>query len=145
MPRKFRDLFVYKLGHQFVLDIYPILESFPEKENNNLASQMRRAATSLPLNVAEGASDRSDKVFVTYLCFAYRSAKELEACFELALDLGYINKNIYSKFLHDLETIAVKFYRLMSAVENKPGFRRKSATNFYGFEKFKLDSEFSSK
>lgn len=143
MPRKFRDLFVYKLAHQFVLDIYPIIDSFPEQESNNLVSQMRRASTSLPLNVAEGASDRSDRVFVTYLCFAYRSVKELEACFELAFDLKYISEEVRLNFLHKLEFLAVKFYRLMCAIENKPGFKRKSATNYYGFEKFKLDSEFS--
>ncbi len=145
MPRKFRELFVYKLAHKFVLDIYPIVNLFPECENNNLASQMRRAATSLPLNVAEGASDRSDKVFLTYLGFAYRSAKELEACFELALDLGYINREVYSRFMHDLETLSVKIYRFMCVIEKKPFFKNKSATNFYGFEKFKLDSEFSGK
>lgn len=145
MPRNFRELFVYKMAHKFVLDVYPIVKSFPEYESNNLVSQIRRAATSLPLNVAEGASDRSDKCFLMYLNFAYRSTKELEACFELAFDLGYINQEVYSKILHDLETLAVKFYRFMCAIEEKVNFKKNTRNDYHNFEKIQLDSKYGGK
>ncbi|MBI5066027.1 four helix bundle protein [Candidatus Woesearchaeota archaeon] len=145
MPRNFRDLYVYKMAHKFVLEVYPIVKSFPECESNNLVSQIRRAATSLPLNVAEGASDRSDKCFLMYLNFAYRSTKELEACFELAFDLGYVSKEVYSKILHDLETLAVKFYRFMCVLENKPSFKRNTRNDYNNFEKIQLDQKYSVK
>jgi len=80
---------------------------------------------------------------LTYLGFAYRSVKKLEACFELAFDLGYVNKNIYDKILHDLESLEVKFYKFMCVIENNGKFKKRSSTNFYSFEKFKIDSNFS--
>ncbi len=145
MPRNFRELFVYKMAHKLVLDVYPIVKSFPDYESNNLVSQIRRAATSLPLNIAEGASDRSEKGFLMYLNFAYRSTKELEACFELAFDLGYINQEVYSIILHDLETLAVKFYRFMCAIEEKISFKKNTRNDFHNFEKMQLDSKYGGK
>jgi hypothetical protein len=57
--RTFRDLTVWQKAHEFVLAIYRLTESFPEREKYGLAHQMRRAAVSIPANIAEGFGKRS--------------------------------------------------------------------------------------
>lgn len=90
--RNFRKLELYNLAHQLVLDTYALVKDFPENENNNLTSQFRRAATCLPLNIAEGSGAGSDRIYLNYLVFCYRSCLETEACLRLAVDLKYISK-----------------------------------------------------
>jgi len=86
---------IFQLAYDFTLDIHHILEKFPEKENNNINSQMRRAATSIPLNIAEGAAKKSDREFLNFLSHSYGSAKELDVLLMMSRDLGYITKKEY--------------------------------------------------
>ena len=57
--RNFRDLVVWQKAHQFVLAVYRLTESFPEREKFGLSHQIRRAAVSIPANIAEGFGKRS--------------------------------------------------------------------------------------
>jgi four helix bundle protein len=67
----------------FAVRIYEVSADLPEEERFNLTSQMRRAATSVPLNIAEGAACATHAEFARFLGYAYRSLKEIVTCLEL--------------------------------------------------------------
>lgn len=90
MPLDYRKLAIYHLAYKFVLNIYKATDKFPESENRNLSSQLRRAAVSMPLNIAEGSSRRSKKEFLNFLNYSFGSGKEIEVILELSKDLGFL-------------------------------------------------------
>jgi len=84
------DLEVWKLSIQLVKDIYLITKAFPDGEKFCLISQMRRAAISVPSNIAEGAGRRSKKEFGNFLNIALGSLTELETQLIISKELGYL-------------------------------------------------------
>ena len=87
--RRFRDLLVWQKAHEFVLAVYQFTESFPEREKYGLAHQMRRAAVSIPANIAEGFGKRSRAEKARFLNMAEGSLEECRYYLILAQDLGY--------------------------------------------------------
>ncbi len=90
--RNFRDLDVWKMGKEIVLDVYRATEAFPKAEFYGLAAQMRKASVSIPSNVAEGFNRFHNKEYRQFLFIALGSCAELETQVELSLDLGYIEQ-----------------------------------------------------
>ena len=88
----FRKLSVWKMGRKITHEVYRLTASFPEKEQFGMTNQMRRAAVSLPVNVAEGCGRESDKDFARFLDIAQGSSYELETLLILSYDFGYIDK-----------------------------------------------------
>lgn len=80
---KFQKLIVYQLSLDYVDKIYSIVQDLPEIEKFNLVSQIRRAATSIPLNIAEGSTGQSDLELNRFLGLALRSYLETIACLDL--------------------------------------------------------------
>jgi len=91
MVKGFRDLEVWQKAHRLVLEIYKLTESFPKDERFGVVSQLRRAAYSIPANLAEGYGRRSTKEFLQFLAVANGSAKELRYFPILSNDLKYIS------------------------------------------------------
>ena len=89
--RSFRDLRVWRQGVDLVEEIYRISETFPKHETYGLASQMRRAAVSVPANIAEGHIRKQTKAFLNHLSIALGSLAELQTELEIALRLGYVS------------------------------------------------------
>ena len=89
----YRNLEVWQRSMNYVAEIYRLASSFPEDERFNLASQIRRASTSIPLNISEGAECDSNREFIKYLVYSYRSSNEVVTCLELANRLGLCNDN----------------------------------------------------
>ncbi|MDE2079698.1 MAG: four helix bundle protein [Patescibacteria group bacterium] len=89
--RSYRDLIVWQKSKAFVKNAYVITASFPPGERFGLASQMRRAAVSIPSNIAEGRGRSTRKDFVSFLRIALGSVYELETQFEIAKDLGFVS------------------------------------------------------
>src|SRR5215472_15203684 len=87
--RSFRDLVVWQKAHEFVLGVYRLTESFPEREKYGLAHQLRRAAVSIPANIAEGFGKRSPAEKARFLNIAEGSVEESRYYLILAHDLGY--------------------------------------------------------
>jgi four helix bundle protein len=87
--RSFRDLMVWRKAHEFVLAIYRFTESFPDREKYGLAHQMRRAAVSIPANIAEGFGKRSKAEKARFLNIAEGSLEECRYYLILAQDLSY--------------------------------------------------------
>jgi four helix bundle protein len=87
--RSFRDLMVWQKAHAFVLGVYRYTESFPEREKYGLSHQLRRAAVSIPANIAEGFGKRSSPEKARFLNIAEGSVEECRYYLILSQDLGY--------------------------------------------------------
>src|SRR5437879_11976454 len=87
--RSFRDLVVWQKAHEFVLAVYRLTESFPDRENFGLSHQMRRAAVSVPANISEGFGKRSQAEKARFLNIAEGSLEECRYYLILTQDLGY--------------------------------------------------------
>jgi four helix bundle protein len=88
--KDFRSLKVWEKAHNLVLVVYKATDVFPKQELYGLINQIRRAATSIPTNIAEGCGKTSDADFGRYLQIAMGSSSELEYLLLLAHDLAYL-------------------------------------------------------
>ena len=102
---RFKELKVWKKSRAFCKHIYEITSLFPESEKFGLVNQLRRASVSIPSNIAEGASRKSNKDFSRFLEIAIGSCYEVETQLLITNDLGYINKKSLQLVLEDLEAI----------------------------------------
>lgn len=100
--RNFRELRVWQLGKKIALDIYRITERFPGHEQYGLNSQMRRAAISIPSNIAEGFNRIHNKEYRNFLFISLGSCAELETQLEIASELNYISVGDKEKMLEDV-------------------------------------------
>jgi four helix bundle protein len=89
--KEFQDLIVWQRAHQFVLAVYQQSESYPKNELYGLTSQMRRAAVSIPANIAEGFKKKTMPDKARYMNIAQGSLEECRYYLILAKDLGYTN------------------------------------------------------
>jgi four helix bundle protein len=89
----YRDLEVWKNGIKLAKDIYRLTETFPNHELYALTSQLRRAAISVPSNIAEGFVRNSTKDFVRFLYISLGSLAEIETQIEIAKELNYTENN----------------------------------------------------
>jgi len=85
-----KDLDVWKLGIQLVKDVYAASSKFPKEEAYGLSSQLRRAAVSVPANIAEGAARNGKKEFIQFLYVSLGSLSEIETLLIIAEDLNYL-------------------------------------------------------
>lgn len=89
--KNYKELLVWQKGHAFVLDVYEITRNFfPKEELYALTSQLRRAAISIPTNIAEGCGKFTQRDFAGYLQISFGSAQEAEYLLFLSFELGYI-------------------------------------------------------
>ena len=92
-PKSYKDLVVWKKGIVLVKQIYEISRTFPGDEKFGLVSQMRRAAISIPSNIAEGQARHTTGEFVQFLSHAEGSVAELDTQLIIAVELGYCAKS----------------------------------------------------
>jgi four helix bundle protein len=91
----FSRLTAWQVAHEFVLCVYKISSKFPNHEKFELTSQLRRASTSIPTNIAEGAGKRGGREFRRYLDIALGSLSEVTYLLILSRDLGYLTPEQY--------------------------------------------------
>lgn len=82
--QNYRQLEAWQRAMAFVTELYRFAAELPDAERYNLALQLRKAAVSVPLNIAEGSGCATNGDFARFLSYAYRSLKEVETCLELA-------------------------------------------------------------
>ena len=95
--KDYRELQVWQLGHALTLEIYATTKSFPKDELFGLTSQMRRAASSIPANIAEGCGRDGDAELKRFLIIALGSACELDYFILLSAELGYLATEVSKK------------------------------------------------
>jgi four helix bundle protein len=93
--QSYRDLIVWQKAMDVVVIIYDLTEKFPVSENHGLTFQMRRAAVSIPSNIAEGRRRGSKKEFRRFLMIAFASGSELETQIEISKRLSITSANHY--------------------------------------------------
>ena len=91
--KSFKDLIVWQKAYRLVLEVYKITKNFPKYETYGLTQQIRRAAISLPSNIAEGYGRKHKAEYQQFFSIAYASLLEVETQYLLSLDLNYMNKN----------------------------------------------------
>ena len=91
----FRDLKVWRKGHELTLDVYKVTGAFPKGELYGITSQLRRACSSIPANLAEGCGRGGDADFGRFVQIAMGSASETEYFLLLARDLNFISVSDY--------------------------------------------------
>lgn len=104
--KDFRDLKVWHKSHELTLLIYKETKLFPKEELYGLTSQIRRACSSVPANIAEGCGKSTDADFARFLQIAFGSANELEYHLILARDLEILDNNTHNRL--ELGLIEVK-------------------------------------
>ncbi|HBU28007.1 TPA: diversity-generating retroelement protein bAvd family protein [Candidatus Uhrbacteria bacterium] len=93
MSYRYQDLRVEKQIRLFIGIVYRITTTFPQSEQFGLTSQLRRAAVSILLNLAEGSARRSKKDFARFITISMGSLLEVNAGFEIAQDLNFVRAN----------------------------------------------------
>ncbi|HLQ31172.1 MAG TPA: four helix bundle protein [Chloroflexota bacterium] len=123
----FRDLRVWQAGMDLVEDVYRTTEEFPVSATYGLTSQMRRAAVSIPSNIAEGHSRESTREYLQHLSVAQGSLAELETQLELALRLRYLATKTANDHTLQIHSLGRQLFRLRDAISRKlkpaPGSR----------------------
>lgn len=119
--QSFRDLKVWQKAHELTLAVYRATASFPREELYGLTSQLRRAAASVPANLAEGRCRRSDREFGRFVAIALGSASETEYHLLLARDLGFLNPVPHETLTEQVEEVermlSVLYDRLTSEAD----------------------------
>jgi len=113
--KDFQSLSVWQKGHALTLSLYRETAAFPKHELYGLVSQMRRAGSSIPTNIAEGCGRGTDPDFARFLQLAMGSACELEYHLLLARDLQYLNDEMYV----GLTNAATEIKRMLTALIQK--------------------------
>lgn len=112
-----RDLLVWQKAMQFVTDVYHETGTFPKEEIYGLTNQLRRAAVSVPSNIAEGHGRTSKKEFHRFVSQARGSLLEVETQLEIARNLGYLSAKGASDLLSKASEIARMLNGLLSWCE----------------------------
>lgn len=114
---KFRKLKVWQRSIQFVSLIYKITSKFPIEEKYGLIDQIRRAAVSICLNIAEGSGSGSDAEFTRFLRIAQRSAYEVVAALEIAINLKMADKIIIDGVINEVDQISAMLSGLIKSLK----------------------------
>ncbi|MGD0697341.1 MAG: four helix bundle protein [Terriglobia bacterium] len=121
----YKELVVWQRAKNFAVALYRATENLPRAEQFGLTSQIRRSATSVPPNIAEGWGRGSTKEYIQFLTVARGSLMELETHLIIASDLSYLKPDQLEKSQQQVESIGQMLNRLIQALQ----FRRGSSAN----------------
>jgi four helix bundle protein len=119
MLKTFRELEVWRRSHGVVIGIYRVTSVFPKDERFGIVSQLRRAAYSIPANIAEGFGRRSTKELVQCLAIANGSLEEVRYFVYLSCDLGYLPRHEFDEMEKNLNSVAQMIAALSRSLRNK--------------------------
>ena len=114
-----RNLVAWQKGMDLVMEVYKLTQNFPERELYGLSSQLRRAALSVPSNIAEGAADRTQAQFSHFLANALGSLNEIDTQLEISFRLDYIPGNEYQHISTLLDECLAVTYGLRKSITAK--------------------------
>lgn len=114
--KDYKELEVWQKAVTLATDLYKLTRPFPDTEKFGLTTQVRRAATSVPANIAEGWGRGSTKEYIQFLLVARGSLLELETHLIIAKRLEYVNEQQSEKFQKQVESISMMLNRLISVL-----------------------------
>jgi four helix bundle protein len=115
----FRDLQVWQRGLEVVSAVYRLSASFPKAELYGLAGQVRRAAVSVPSNIAEGHTRASTREYLHHVSIALGSLAEVETQLEIACRLGYLGESELVKMLAEVTVLGKQLHALRDSLRNR--------------------------
>jgi four helix bundle protein len=118
--QRFTELKVWQRSHSLALRIYRPTKSLPADEKYGLVSQLRRAAVSVPTNIAEGSKREGNQDFARFLNVAEGSLVEVEYLIMLSQDLDYLTPASVAPLLAEMKELAAMLHYLRMGVEKKP-------------------------
>ena len=118
-PFTYRNLDAWKIGMDLVEHCYRVTATFPSSELYGLTSQIRRAAVSIPSNLAEGRCRHSTKVFINHVDIALGSHGELETCVEVSARLGFLGSSDKARTVQMSDSVGRLLNRLYRSLERK--------------------------
>ena len=114
-----KDLDVWRLAVDLACDVYKMTETFPKAEQYGMVNQMRRSATSIASNIAEGAARQSGKEFVQFLHIALGSTSELDTQLEIAVRVNLANPDELQKLQESAGRVNQMLRGLAKSVRSK--------------------------
>ncbi len=114
---RFEKLNVWQLAMEFCIEVYRITRAFPDEERYGLTSQLRRAATAMPLNIAEGSGCRTKKEFIQFLFIALRSVYEIVTILKLVQRLSYVDEQTHEIMQIKIAEIGRKLQALINSLQ----------------------------
>lgn len=117
--QNYKELKVWEKSHQLVLDIYRVTAKFPKEEVFGITSQVRRAAASIPANIAEGCGKKSRLDLANFLNISLGSANETDYFLLLCRDLKYISESEFSELENTINAIKAMLINLITKVRSK--------------------------
>jgi len=115
--RNYKNIKVFQLADKLVLEVYKITRSFPKEENYGLTSQIRRAAVSVPANIAEGSSRKHKNDYLYFLYISRGSLCELEYLLQLANKLEYFGIKEFEKINNLISEVSKTLFGLIDFIE----------------------------
>ncbi len=116
---KYSDLVVWQKAMSLVTEVYKITATFPNEERFGLVSQVRRAAVSIPSNIAEGHGRKSTGAYLNHLSIAYGSLMELETQTQIATRLNFIQEDNATALLNKMDEIGKMLTGLKNSLSKK--------------------------
>jgi four helix bundle protein len=116
MADSHKDLIVWQKAMALVTDVYASTAAFPRQEMYGLTNQLRRAAVSVPSNIAEGKGRLSKREYVQFLSRARGSLLELDTQLHIARNLGYLNETEFHRLSTNAEEVGRALNGLLSAI-----------------------------
>jgi four helix bundle protein len=129
----FGDLRVWQLGMDLVEDIYRLTTSFPSQELYGLTSQMRRAAVSVPSNIAEGHARRHLREYMHHVSIAQGSLAELHTQSLIAERLAYAERDSVKAVTDKIEALRRQLHALRNALSAKAGLVKEPDSELYAY------------
>ena len=114
-----KELEVWKKSVALVSLIYHVTDSFPDNEKFGITTQMRRAAVSIPSDIAEGAARNRDKELVHFLYISLGSVAEVETLLTISSELKFLNQTILKEIISNLEEIKKMLLGLINYLKKK--------------------------
>ncbi len=115
--QRFTELKVWQRGHALVLNVYRMTTGFPQAERYGLQSQLRRAALSVPTNIAEGSKRLTPQEYARFLNIAEASLAETEYLLMVSRDLGYVTQEMAAKSFEEIAELSRMLHALRKKVE----------------------------
>ena len=118
------NLEIWKQSIDFVTEIYSVTKNYPAGEKFGIVSQMRRAAVSIPSNIAEGAARNSDKEFLYFLHIALGSLSELDTQLLISKNLNFCDTSELRQKLKEIKIKLINYIKYIKSLQKKSGNRK---------------------
>ena len=119
MIKGFKDLVIYQKSYELSIKVHTLTLKYPKNERYEIVSQIRRAAMSVPLNIAEGYGKKdSEADFKRFLRMALGSCNEMEVLMDMSKDLGYIEENTHREMTEEYIVLRKQIITLIEKWKN---------------------------